>query len=98
MTTGILMSITDEMVAELEAFANHPAYDESLQNLQVKVGQLLAERAELKRDSERWRSVRGMLADMVDLHQRRGTVLTIHLDTLRDCLAAMQSEAKNESV
>ena len=49
--------------------------------------------AELQRDADRWRSVREMLSDMVELHKERGTVLTIHLDTLRECLEGMQSEA-----
>lgn len=104
MTTGLLPSITDELVAELERECRRGAddhggmgndYDSALFD---RIGDtllaLLAERAELKKDAGRWRSVREMLSDMVGLHKERGTVLTIHLDTLRECLESMQSEAK----
>ena len=56
MTTGLTISITEELVAELEALAyrNH-AY------VPVKPGAmkaLLSERADLRRDAERYRGVR----------------------------------------
>ena len=92
MTTSPVVSVTDELIAELERSVEcvWPETD----NAVVALRGLLAERSELKRDAERWRSVREMLSDMVELHRARGTVLTIHLDTLRECLEGMQSEEK----
>ena len=93
MTTSPVMSVTDELVAELDSHISEPGMTAlCLSRKQIK--HLLSERAELLRDAERWRSVREMLGDMVELHKERGTVLTIHLDTLRECLEGMQSEAK----
>ena len=130
MTTSPVMSISEELVAELEAVAHtgkgafmiecaevHALLTERAE-LKQEVGRLNARlllssahaastvascmaqvsgiagaAAELQRDADRWRSVREMLSDMVELHKERGTVLTIHLDTLRECLEGMQSEA-----
>ena len=55
MTTPPVISVTDEMIAELERNAQRiwPDYDSSI----VVLSALLAERAELKRDAERYRKI-----------------------------------------
>ena len=47
MTTGLTVSITDELAAELEQYSGVPSIDA-----------LLVERAELKRDRERYQKLR----------------------------------------
>lgn len=47
MTTSPVVSVTDELVAELGQYSGVPA-----------IAALLAERAELKRDAERYRHIR----------------------------------------
>lgn len=84
MTTGLVVSVTDELVAELEALATDASDLTPDSDAQEYLGclatRLLAERAELLRDAERYR------------HYRQGMVSPELLDSNID--AAMQSEAK----
>lgn len=55
MTTSPIMSVTDELIAELEAACN----EEPIVELgRTTIRRLLSERAELKRDAERYRWLR----------------------------------------
>lgn len=104
MTTSPVMGITDELVAELE-FDLEVA--ETTHQLEASVSRdalaaLLAERAELKRDAERWRWLREKTQSDVDGY-RNGIPVLVHADEWcpewRERLdaaidAAMQSEAK----
>jgi predicted transcriptional regulator len=97
MTTGLTVSITDELVAELEEIANR----DSAVRLTVRADhlrQLLAERAELKRDAERYRWLRERIENKGDMVIAKCSELSIESwsgddpDAAID--AAMQSEAK----
>lgn len=101
MATGLVVSVTDELVAELELSVEcvWPETDLAVVTLRA----LLAERAELKRDAERYRWLResmwyvgpdnffcGEGGDMNDYENHNYRADT--LDTAID--ASMQSEAK----
>ena len=105
MTTSPVVSVTDELIAELERSVEcvWPETD----NAVVALRGLLAERSELIRDAERYRWLResmwyvgpdnffcGEGGDMNDYENHNYRADT--LDTAID--AAMQSEAKHESV
>lgn len=119
MTTGIVVSVTDELVAELEALANEcgqhganwyeprhmaafPEYpcdqDFVVAASPATILALLAERAELKRDAERYRHIRAngipdpAIAMQDSYYGELELVAPERLDTAID--AAMQSEAK----
>lgn len=96
MTTGLTISITEELVAELEALAyrNH-AY------VPVKPGAmkaLLSERADLRHDAERYRWLRDRIENKGDMVIAKVSEWSIESwsgddpDAAID--AAMQSEAK----
>lgn len=55
MTTPPIMSVTDELIAELEAACNE---DPIVELGRTTIRRLLSERAELKRDAERYRFIR----------------------------------------
>lgn len=56
MTTPPIVSITDELVAELGSFVSTPTmFAGTVRPIQDAMRALLAERAELKRDAERYR-------------------------------------------
>lgn len=89
MTTGLVVSVTDELVAELEQYSGVPA-----------IAALLAEHAELKRDAERYRWLQKASPYM---HKKirelaitdGGDVFYFHKDKYDVAIdAAMQSEAK----
>jgi len=65
MTAAPVMSITDELVAELAhefGVMNNPAkYNDKAVRVARTVLAIIAERAELKRDAERYRWLRGRL-------------------------------------
>jgi len=62
MTTPPIVSITDELISELEVFVSTPVmFAGTVRPIQDAMRALLAERAELKRDAERYRWLRGRL-------------------------------------
>ena len=86
MSTALVVSVIDELVAELEEACREPG-----QGFMIETGEvltLLAERAELLRDAERYAFVKTMPAEM--LLAWRG--MYGFADEAID--AAMQSEAK----
>lgn len=100
MTTGLTVSITEELVAELE-FDLEVA--ETTHRLEASVSRealaaLLAERAELKRDAERYRWLRDRIENKGDMVIAKVSEWSIESwsgddpDAAID--AAMQSEAK----
>ena len=59
MTTPPILSITDELIAELDEFVSTPImFASTVMPIQDAMRALLAERAELKRDAERYRWLR----------------------------------------
>ena len=89
MTTSPVVSVTDELIAELEQYSGVPS-----------IAALLAERAELKRDAERYRWLQKASPYM---HKKirdlaitdGGDVFYFHKDKYDAAIdAAMQSEAK----
>jgi len=101
MTTGLTISISEELVAELEAVAHTGKGAFMIECAEVHA--LLTERAELKRDAERYRWLRqsmwyvgpdnffcGEGGEMNDYENHN--YLATNLDAAID--AAMQSEAK----
>ncbi len=66
MTAAPVMSITDELIAELEhefGVMNNPAkYNDKAVRVARTVLAIIAERAELKRDAERYRALRHSLS------------------------------------
>ena len=76
MTTSPVMSVTDELVAELEKEARLCDSDTSIFMEPAVVAALLAERAELKRDAERWRYARDLMHpdDIRDFQEARDSI------------------------
>lgn len=98
MTTSPVVSVTDELVAELEE-----ACREHGQGFMIETGEvlaLLAERAELKRDAERYRWLKAQGFATIKPENGEVTLFTVasqhvdapNLDAAID--AAMQSEDK----
>lgn len=96
MTTSPVMSITDELVAELEAVAHTGKGAFMIECAEVHA--LLTERAELMRDAGRYRWLRGRIENKGDMVIAKVSEWSIESwsgddpDTAID--AAMQSEAK----
>ena len=87
MTTSPVVSVTDELIAELEQYSGVPS-----------IAALLAERAELKRDAERYRWLRDRIENKGDMVIAKCSEWSIESwsgddpDAAID--AAMQSEVK----
>ena len=65
MTTSPVVSVTDELIAELERYSEIPS-----------IAALLAEREELKRDAARWRYARDLMHpdDIRDFQEARDSI------------------------
>jgi len=81
MTTPPIVSITDELIAELEVFVSTPVmFAGTVRPIQDAMRALLAERAELKRDAERYLTALKETIAQIDGNIR---------PTVRDCVNGM---------